>query len=74
MSLESMYTLDVVLFNLTSPQHRIFYGNWPDKNSRGLTELLVKYISHHPPITPYIIENKAKRAASHGPQCTKDPF
>ncbi|KIK09482.1 hypothetical protein K443DRAFT_629 [Laccaria amethystina LaAM-08-1] len=28
----------------------LFYGNWPDKNGRGLTELLVEQVSHHPPI------------------------
>jgi hypothetical protein len=54
------------------PSHRLFYGNWPDKNGRGLTELLVEQVSHHPPITAYIIENKSKglRLVGHNAQKT----
>ncbi|EDR09428.1 uncharacterized protein LACBIDRAFT_319010 [Laccaria bicolor S238N-H82] len=50
----------------------LFYGNWPDKNDRGLTELLVEQVSHHPPITAYIIENKSKglRLVGHNAQKT----
>ncbi|KIK09484.1 hypothetical protein K443DRAFT_26759, partial [Laccaria amethystina LaAM-08-1] len=50
----------------------LFYGNWPDKNGRGLTELLVEQVSHHPPITAYIIENKSKglRLVGHNAQKT----
>jgi hypothetical protein len=45
---------------------------WPDKNGRGTTTLLVEQVSHHPPITAYIIENKAKglRLVGHNAQKT----
>ncbi|KAF8154016.1 hypothetical protein B0H34DRAFT_720051 [Crassisporium funariophilum] len=50
----------------------VFYGTWPDKNGRGLTELLVEQVSHHPPITAYVIENKSKglRLTGHNAQKT----
>ena len=51
---------------------RVFYGTWPDKNGRGITELLVEQVSHHPPITAYVIENKSKglRLSGHNAQKT----
>jgi len=50
----------------------LFYGYWPDKDGRGRTDLLVEQVSHHPPITAYIIENKSKglRLAGHNAQKT----
>ncbi|KAK2460375.1 hypothetical protein APHAL10511_007540 [Amanita phalloides] len=50
----------------------LFYGHWPDKNGRGRTDLLVEQVSHHPPITAYVIENKSKglRLTGHNAQKT----
>jgi hypothetical protein len=50
----------------------LFYGHWPDKNGRGQTNLLVEQVSHHPPITAYVIENKQKglRLTGHNAQKT----
>ncbi|KAF9040117.1 hypothetical protein BJ165DRAFT_1495586 [Panaeolus papilionaceus] len=50
----------------------VFYGTWADKNGRGLTELLVEQVSHHPPITAYVIQNKSKglRLTGHNAQKT----
>lgn len=52
--------------------NRLFYGQWPDINNRGRTDLLVEQVSHHPPITAYIIENKQKglRLVGHNAQKT----
>ncbi|KAF9529050.1 hypothetical protein CPB83DRAFT_853129 [Crepidotus variabilis] len=49
-----------------------FFGTWPDKNGRGVTELLVEQVSHHPPITAFVIENKSKglRLTGHNAQKT----
>jgi len=52
----------------------VFYGTWPDKNGRGLTELLVEQVSHHPPITAYIIENKSKGITLIGHNGQKTSF
>jgi hypothetical protein len=52
----------------------VFYGSWPDKNGRGRTELLVEQVSHHPPITAYVIENKAKRLRLVGHNAQKTSF
>ena len=51
---------------------RVFYGTWPDTKGRGVTQLLVEQVSHHPPITAYIIENKSKglRLVGHNAQKT----
>ncbi|PFH50370.1 hypothetical protein AMATHDRAFT_4022 [Amanita thiersii Skay4041] len=50
----------------------LFYGYWPNKNKRGRTDLLVEQVSHHPPITAYVIENKEKglRLVGHNAQKT----
>ncbi|TFK37631.1 hypothetical protein BDQ12DRAFT_149207 [Crucibulum laeve] len=50
----------------------LFYGVWPDKSGRGSTSLLVEQVSHHPPITAYVIENKTKglRLVGHNAQKT----
>ncbi|KAF8637163.1 hypothetical protein AX17_003067 [Amanita inopinata Kibby_2008] len=50
----------------------LFYGHWPDKDGRGRTDLLVEQVSHHPPITAYVIENKSKgiRLVGHNAQKT----
>jgi hypothetical protein len=53
---------------------RVFYGTWPDKNGRGLTELLVEQVSHHPPITAYLIENKTKGITLIGHNAQKTSF
>jgi len=52
-----------------------FYGIWPapaSNPSRGATSLLVEQVSHHPPITAYIIHNPSKslRLAGHNAQKT----
>ncbi|KAF8890646.1 hypothetical protein BD779DRAFT_239667 [Infundibulicybe gibba] len=50
----------------------LFYGKWPDVHGRGQTDLLVEQVSHHPPITAYVIENKTKgiRLVGHNAQKT----
>ena len=53
---------------------RVFYGTWQDKNGRGLTQLLVEQVSHHPPITAYIIENKSKGLTLTGHNGQKTSF
>lgn len=45
----------------------------PDSNpGQGTTTLLVEQVSHHPPITAYVIENKSKglRLTGHNAQKT----
>ncbi|RDB15413.1 Protein KES1 [Hypsizygus marmoreus] len=54
----------------------LFYGKWPatstSSSSQGTTTLLVEQVSHHPPITAYVIENKTKglRLIGHSAQKT----
>ncbi|KAG6867538.1 hypothetical protein C0993_001502 [Termitomyces sp. T159_Od127] len=53
----------------------LFYGTWPAPASnpgQGKTTLLVEQVSHHPPITAYVIENKTKglRLTGHNAQKT----
>lgn len=50
----------------------LFYGFWADKDGRGKTSLLVEQVSHHPPITAYVIENQSKglRLVGHNAQKT----
>ncbi|KAG6853455.1 hypothetical protein C0991_004242 [Blastosporella zonata] len=53
----------------------LFYGTWPAPASnpaQGTTTLLVEQVSHHPPITAYVIENKSKglRLTGHNAQKT----
>jgi len=52
----------------------LFYGFWPDQNGRGQTDLIVEQVSHHPPITAYFIENKAKKLALEGHSAQKTSF
>jgi len=52
----------------------LFYGYWPDKNGRGRTDLLVEQVSHHPPITAYVIENKNKGLRLKGHNAQKTSF
>ncbi|TEB22466.1 Oxysterol-binding protein [Coprinellus micaceus] len=52
----------------------LFYAAWPDKNGRGKTTLLVEQVSHHPPITAYVIENKAKGLKLVGHNAQKTTF
>ncbi|KAJ8075027.1 Oxysterol-binding protein 4 [Marasmius tenuissimus] len=52
----------------------LFYGRWPDKNGRGQTDLLVEQVSHHPPITAYVIENKQKGVKLVGHNAQKTSF
>ncbi|KAK7062614.1 Oxysterol-binding protein 4 [Paramarasmius palmivorus] len=52
----------------------LFYGHWPDKNGRGQTDLLVEQVSHHPPITAYVIENKTKGVKLVGHNAQKTSF
>ena len=52
----------------------LFYGHWPDKEGRGRTTLLVEQVSHHPPITAYVIENKSKGLSLTGHNAQKTSF
>ncbi|KAF8642939.1 hypothetical protein AX16_009327 [Volvariella volvacea WC 439] len=52
----------------------LFYGHWPDRNGRGRTDLLVEQVSHHPPITAYVIENKTKGVKLVGHNAQKTSF
>ncbi|KAJ7584780.1 hypothetical protein C8J56DRAFT_1053162 [Mycena floridula] len=52
----------------------LFYGEWPDRNGRGKTRLLVEQVSHHPPITAYCIENKDKGVKLVGHNAQKTSF
>ncbi|KAF8626690.1 hypothetical protein AX15_004774 [Amanita polypyramis BW_CC] len=52
----------------------LFYGHWPDKDGRGRTDLLVEQVSHHPPITAYVIENKSKGLRLRGHSAQKTSF
>nr|GAT60448.1 predicted protein [Mycena chlorophos] len=52
----------------------LFYGVWPDKNGRGQTDLLVEQVSHHPPITAYVIENRSKGLKLVGHSAQKTSF
>ncbi|KAF5353276.1 hypothetical protein D9756_003683 [Leucocoprinus leucothites] len=52
----------------------LFYGYWPDINNRGRTTLLVEQVSHHPPITAYVIENKSKGLKLVGHNAQKTSF
>jgi len=52
----------------------LFYGSWPDKNGRGKTDLLVEQVSHHPPITAYVIENESKGLKLVGHNAQKTSF
>ncbi|KAJ7058044.1 hypothetical protein C8F01DRAFT_1149284 [Mycena amicta] len=52
----------------------LFYGNWPDKDGRGKTDLLVEQVSHHPPITAYVIENRSKGLKLVGHNAQKTSF
>lgn len=52
----------------------LFYAHWPDKGGRGQTNLLVEQVSHHPPITAYVIENKAKEIKLVGHNAQKTTF
>ncbi|KXN85194.1 Protein KES1, partial [Leucoagaricus sp. SymC.cos] len=52
----------------------LFYGYWPDQNNRGRTTLLVEQVSHHPPITAYVIENKSKGLKLVGHNAQKTSF
>ena len=52
----------------------LFYGHWPDQGGRGRTTLIVEQVSHHPPITAYVIENKSKGLALTGHNAQKTSF
>ena len=52
----------------------LFYGNWPDKGGRGRTTLLVEQVSHHPPITAYVIQNASKGLTLTGHSAQKTSF
>lgn len=65
-------------FQLSRPLNpvlgELFYGNWPDQGGRGRTTLVVEQVSHHPPITAYVIENKPKGLALTGHNAQKTSF
>jgi len=52
----------------------LFFGHWPDKGGRGVTELTVEQVSHHPPITAYYITNKSKGLVLQGHSAQKTSF
>ncbi|EIW76682.1 oxysterol binding protein [Coniophora puteana RWD-64-598 SS2] len=53
----------------------LFYGMWPDAPDRGgVTTLVVEQVSHHPPITAFRIENKAKGVVLTGHNAQKTSF
>ncbi|KAK7019039.1 hypothetical protein R3P38DRAFT_2715091 [Favolaschia claudopus] len=52
----------------------LFYGYWPDKDGRGQTTLLTEQVSHHPPITAYVIENESKGVKLVGHNAQKTSF
>lgn len=53
----------------------LFYGYWPGANNNaGRTTLLVEQVSHHPPITAYVIENKSKGLQLLGHNAAKTSF
>jgi len=52
----------------------LFYGHWPDQEGRGRTTLTVEQVSHHPPITAYVIENKSKGITLTGHNAQKTSF
>ena len=53
---------------------RLFYGQWPDVDGRGQTNLVVEQVSHHPPITAYYICNPTKGLALQGHSAQKTSF
>lgn len=52
----------------------LFFGYWPDKNGRGKTTLEVEQVSHHPPITAYLIKNESKGLVLQGHNAQKTSF
>ncbi|KAJ7041182.1 hypothetical protein C8F04DRAFT_1080474 [Mycena alexandri] len=52
----------------------LFYGTWPDKDGRGKTDLIAEQVSHHPPITAYVIENQSKGLKLVGHNAQKTSF
>ncbi|KAJ7353619.1 hypothetical protein DFH08DRAFT_857338 [Mycena albidolilacea] len=52
----------------------LFYGYWPDQDGRGKTTLLTEQVSHHPPITAYVIENEKKGLKLVGHNAQKTSF
>jgi hypothetical protein len=61
-------------FRIANLFHRLFYGQWPDADGRGDTNLLVEQVSHHPPITAYVIENKQKGLKLVGSNAQRTAF
>jgi len=51
-----------------------FYGHWPSIAGSGEQTLIVEQVSHHPPITAYIIENKSKGLVLQGHNAQKTSF
>ncbi|KAF8335688.1 Oxysterol-binding protein [Cantharellus anzutake] len=52
----------------------LFYGHWPSVAGSGEQTLVVEQVSHHPPITAYIIENKSKGLVLQGHNAQKTSF
>ncbi len=57
-----------------SHSDRRFYGHWPSIAGSGEQTLIVEQVSHHPPITAYIIENKSKGLVLQGHNAQKTSF
>ncbi len=52
----------------------LFLGHWPDKNGRGECQLTTEQVSHHPPITAYLLENKKAGVTLEGHSAQKTTF
>lgn len=52
----------------------LFHGYWPDVKGSGEQSLVVEQVSHHPPITAYIIENASKGLTLVGHNAQKTSF
>lgn len=52
----------------------LFFGHWPEDKGSGEQTLVVEQVSHHPPITAYVIENKSKGLVLQGHNAQKTSF
>ncbi|KAF7965372.1 hypothetical protein HWV62_44109 [Athelia sp. TMB] len=68
--LSSMTAPPFILSPVSLTEFPVFYGEWPSNH----TTLLVEQVSHHPPITAYRIENKAKSIVLQGHNAQKTSF
>ncbi|UZJ54407.1 hypothetical protein CBS101457_003727 [Exobasidium rhododendri] len=52
----------------------LFMGAWPDKNNRGETKLVSEQVSHHPPVTAYLLANEKAGVTLEGHSGQKSSF